>query len=109
MLQHVLEKKSRAFVSECQNRQVDELVVQIASASQEQSLGVNQITQAVSQMTHVTQSNAARAEEALRAARAAEPLDHADKNHVIGRINPEPGSGGAAPAHRQRRRARPGG
>ena len=46
---------------------VDELVVEIASASQEQNNGISQITQAVTQMSQVTQSNAARAEESASA------------------------------------------
>jgi methyl-accepting chemotaxis protein len=44
-------------------RQVDELVTEIASASREQTDGINQINVAVSQMDKVTQSNAATAEE----------------------------------------------
>lgn len=44
-------------------RQVDDLVSEIAAASQEQSRGIAQISSAVSQMDKVTQSNAAAAEE----------------------------------------------
>ncbi len=50
-------------------RQVDELLVSIATASREQSEGVNQINLAVTQMDKVTQSNAANAEETAAAAR----------------------------------------
>ena len=50
-------------------RQVDELLVGIATASREQSEGVNQINLAVTQMDKVTQSNAANAEETAAAAR----------------------------------------
>lgn len=49
-------------------RQVDELLVGIATASREQSEGVNQINLAVTQMDKVTQSNAANAEETAAAA-----------------------------------------
>jgi methyl-accepting chemotaxis protein len=44
-------------------QQMDEQVVQVATASQEQSQGVSQVNMAVSQMDKVTQSNAASAEE----------------------------------------------
>jgi methyl-accepting chemotaxis protein len=49
-------------------RQVDELVVEIATASSEQNQGIGQVTQAISQMDQVTQSNAANAEESASAA-----------------------------------------
>jgi methyl-accepting chemotaxis protein len=48
-------------------RQVDELVAEIATASNEQSQGIGQITVATSQMDSVTQSNAASAEESASA------------------------------------------
>ncbi len=48
-------------------RQVDELVAEIASASNEQTQGIGQVTTAVSQMDKVTQTNAAGAEEAASA------------------------------------------
>ena len=49
-------------------RQVDALITEVASASREQSQGVNQVNTAVSQMDKVTQSNAAHAEECASAA-----------------------------------------
>jgi methyl-accepting chemotaxis protein len=49
-------------------RKVDELVAEIATASQEQNQGISQINTAVSQMDKVTQSNAASAEETAAAA-----------------------------------------
>ena len=49
-------------------RKVDEIVAEIASASNEQSQGINQVNTAVSQMDKVTQSNAASAEESASAA-----------------------------------------
>ncbi len=49
-------------------RQVDDLVAEIATASNEQSQGIGQVNTAVSQMDKVTQSNAATAEESAAAA-----------------------------------------
>jgi len=49
-------------------RQVDELVAEIAAASQEQSQGISQINAAVSQMDKVTQANAAAAEQSAATA-----------------------------------------
>ena len=49
-------------------REVDSLVGEIATASQEQSQGLGQINLAVGQMDKVTQSNAANAEETAAAA-----------------------------------------
>lgn len=48
-------------------RQVDELVAEIATASREQSLGIEQVNGAVAQMDKVTQSNASAAEESASA------------------------------------------
>ena len=49
-------------------RRMDQLVGEIASASQEQSQGINQITATVSQMDKVTQDSAGSAEESATAA-----------------------------------------
>ncbi len=49
-------------------REVDRLVAEVATASREQSTGLEQVNSAVSQMDQVTQSNAASAEEAASAA-----------------------------------------
>jgi methyl-accepting chemotaxis protein len=48
-------------------RQVDELVAEIATASREQSQGIDQVNTAVTQMDKVTQTNAATAEESASA------------------------------------------
>jgi hypothetical protein len=48
-------------------RQVDELAAEVASASKEQSQGIEQVNTAVAQMDKVTQSNAANAEESASA------------------------------------------
>jgi methyl-accepting chemotaxis protein len=50
-----------------QVRQLDQLVAEIAAASQEQSQGIGQVNIAVTQMDKVTQSNAASAEESAAA------------------------------------------
>ena len=49
-------------------RQVDDLITEIANASKEQSQGISQVNNAISQMDTVTQSNAANAEESASAA-----------------------------------------
>ncbi len=49
-------------------RQVDDLVAEVAVASQEQNQGITQLNTAVSQMDKVTQANAASAEESASAA-----------------------------------------
>lgn len=49
-------------------RRVDELVAEVASASQEQTTGISQIGIAVDQMDKVTQDNAANSEESAAAA-----------------------------------------
>ena len=49
-------------------REVDDLVAEVASASQEQTNGIAQINAAVGQMDKVTQNNAATAEESAAAA-----------------------------------------
>jgi methyl-accepting chemotaxis protein len=53
---------------EAKVRQVNSLVVEIATASKEQSQGLGQVGTAISQMDKVTQSNAASAEETAAAA-----------------------------------------
>jgi methyl-accepting chemotaxis protein len=50
-------------------RKVDELAAEVATASREQSQGIEQLNSAVTQMDKVTQSNAAGAEESASAAR----------------------------------------
>jgi methyl-accepting chemotaxis protein len=49
-------------------RQLDTIVGEIASASEQQSAGISQVTTAVAQMDRVTQSNAGNAEETAAAA-----------------------------------------
>lgn len=60
-------------------RKVDELVAEIATASQEQTKGIAQVVTAVTQMDSVTQSNAASAEETASATR--------DMNHEVEVLN----------------------
>jgi len=62
-------------------RQVDELIAEIAVASQEQSQGIDQVSRAVSDMDRVTQSNAATAEQTSAA--ASELASQADQLKVV--------------------------
>ncbi len=71
-------------------RQVDELIAEIAVASQEQSQGIDQVARAVSDMDQVTQANAATAEETSAAAnelsgQASQLKEIIDElNHMVG-------------------------
>jgi len=49
-------------------RQVDDLVAQVASASKEQNQGIAQLNQTMTEIDHITQSNAAGAEETASSA-----------------------------------------
>ena len=60
--------KESLSVIESRSREVDSLVAEIATASLEQSQGIEQVNTAVSQIDKVTQSNAANAEESAGAA-----------------------------------------
>jgi methyl-accepting chemotaxis protein-1 (serine sensor receptor) len=51
-------------------KKVTDIVAEIAAASQEQSAGIDQVNNAVTQMDEMTQQNAALVEEAAAAARA---------------------------------------
>jgi methyl-accepting chemotaxis protein len=51
-------------------RRVTDIMGEITSASQEQTAGIEQVSQAVVEMDHVTQQNAALVEEAAAAAEA---------------------------------------
>lgn len=63
-------------------KQVDDLVAEIASASREQSAGINQINQATTQMDKVTQANAAGAEESAAASEELQAQAEALKDAV---------------------------
>jgi methyl-accepting chemotaxis protein len=80
-----------------QIRQLDELVVEMANASREQSQGIQQVATAVSQMDKVTQSNASNAEET---AAAAEELNAqaALLKEAVSNLQRLAGSGGRTPA-----------
>ncbi|CAJ6528721.1 methyl-accepting chemotaxis protein [Burkholderia pseudomallei] len=58
-------------------RQVTGIVSEIAAASNEQSVGIEQVNRAVAQMDNVTQQNAALVEEASAAAHALAEQAHA--------------------------------
>lgn len=60
-----------------QSKKVNELMDEIAAASQEQSLGMEQVNKSIAQVTVVTQQNAANAEES---ASAAEELNAQSEN-----------------------------
>ena len=66
-------------------RKVDSLVAEIATASQEQTQGINQVNTAVSQMDKVTQSSAAGAEESAAAAEELNAQVH-ELNGVVGQL-----------------------
>ncbi len=66
---HISTEAGRSFADiQGRIRKLEELVTEIATASQEQSQGIGQITGAVSQMDKVTQGNASNAEETAAAA-----------------------------------------
>lgn len=60
-----------------QSKKVNELMDEVAAASQEQSLGIEQVNKSIAQVTVVTQQNAANAEES---ASAAEELNAQSEN-----------------------------
>ena len=64
-------------------RQVDELVTEVAGASNEQTQGIGQINTAVVQMDKVTQSNAASAEECAAAAEQLSAQSFTTKQSVM--------------------------
>ena len=58
-------------------RQVTDFMSEIATASSEQSSGIDQVNIAVAQMEDTTQQNAARVEQAAAAAKSLEEQAHA--------------------------------
>ena len=61
-------------------RRVTDILGEISSASQEQSAGIEQVNQAITQMDQMTQQNAALVEEAAAARRRIEPgVDCSDR------------------------------
>jgi len=81
-----------------QVQRVSQLISQISGASTEQSLGINQVTEAVTQLDQVTQQNAALVEES---AAAAESLSHqaATLADVVSVFKLSAGGHGTAPAY----------
>lgn len=65
-------------------RLVDELVAEIATASSEQSQGIDQVNMAVSQMDKVTQANAATSEEAASASEELSAQAKTMRDAVVG-------------------------
>jgi methyl-accepting chemotaxis protein len=76
-------------------RRVDELISEIASASKEQSTGVDQVVIAVGQMERVTQSTAAGAEECASAAEQLNAQAIA-QDSIVGRLRSLAGTTGNA-------------
>ena len=60
-------------------KKVSDIIAEIAAASQEQSIGIDQVNKAITQMDEVTQQNAALVEEA---AAASEAMDEQSKSLV---------------------------
>jgi methyl-accepting chemotaxis protein len=85
-------------------RQVDELVAEVATASREQTQGINQINSAVGQMDKVTQANAASAEESAAASEELNSQAHVMKQAVaeLLRLVGQTSSDAPAPASRAR-------
>jgi len=79
-------------------RQVDELAVEVASASREQTQGITQISAAVGEMDKVTQSNAASAEESAGAAAELSAQASSMKQSVAELLKLVSGEGAAATA-----------
>jgi len=80
---------------------VSDLIAEIAAASNEQALGIEQVNTAVAQMNTVTQQNAANSEES---ASAAEELSSqaAELANMVGNFQLSGDSGGAKPTGRMR-------
>ena len=63
-------------------RRVDDLIAQIATASQEQATGINHVTSSLHEIDHVTQANTATSEETAAAARELEALTKALRDEL---------------------------
>jgi hypothetical protein len=80
-------------------KRVTEIVVAITTASQEQSMGIDQVNQAMAQIDRVTQQNAALVEEAAAAAESLQ--DQASQlvsSVVTFKLDESAADGAAAPA-----------
>jgi methyl-accepting chemotaxis protein len=84
-------------------RRVNDIMAEISAASKEQSAGIEQVNQTITQMDETTQQNAALVEEATAAARAMEEqAQHLGTAVAIFRIDT-----GASPAPASRPHAAP--
>ena len=81
------------------SQKVSELVGEIAAASSEQSQGIDQINQAVTQMDRLTQSNAANAEETASAAEEMNGQSRHMRQFVSDLSNLVTGGGGSKRPH----------
>jgi len=73
---HVLEGIMRAV------KRVNDIIAEIASASQEQTTGIHQVNKAVSQMEEMTQQNAALVEQSAAASESMKRQAHELKEHI---------------------------
>jgi methyl-accepting chemotaxis protein len=78
-------------------KRVTDVVAEIAAASREQSTGIEEVNRAVTQMDHVTQTNAAQTEE-LSATSANLSEQARDLQRLVGSFRLSVGGGGTAPA-----------
>ena len=78
---------------------IDTLISEIASSSQEQSTGLNQVNTAVNQMDQVTQQNAAMVEEATAAANSLK-TETAELSRLVARFRTGDAPAQVAPAQR---------
>jgi len=83
--------------------EIDTLISEMASSSQEQSVGLNQVNTAVNQMDQVTQQNAAMVEEATAAATSLKTEANQLASLVARFETGAPGAHRAAPANTGRR------
>jgi len=88
-------------------RSVDELVAEIAAASQEQNQGISEINTALTQMDRVTQSNAATAEESAAASQELTAQAAAQQDAVASLTAMVSGSKSAPISHHSASNAKP--
>lgn len=77
-------------------KRVSEIVAEIASASEEQSIGIEQVNKAIMQLEQVTQQNAALVEEAAASSESMRDQSQ-NLNSLIGFFDTGSGSSGRAP------------
>jgi uncharacterized phage infection (PIP) family protein YhgE len=78
-------------------KRVTDIMGEISAASQEQTSGIEQINQAITQMDQVTQQNAALVEEASAAAQSLQE-QAGSLSHIVSQFKLEQGAGQGGPA-----------